>query len=402
MGKALDIAIAGAGIGGLASGAFLARAGHKVTLFDQFEKPRAVGSGLMLQETGLSVLAELGLRNQIDALGSKIARLWGLTGASGRAVLDVRYEKLRANLYGLGVQRSLLFEQLLQTAIQNGAELVGETQIAGADANTGKLHTSTGRTLGPFNLVIDSLGVRSPLTKQPRRALPYGALWATLPWPEDSPFDANALEQRYYRSSKMTGVMASGRTAPNQPVSLTYFWSIRADQEATWRKAPLEQWKQEAAALWPDTQILLDQMRDHDQLTFARYQHRTHPNPVSGPRLVHIGDAWHAASPQLGQGANMALLDAFALFKALDAKEDIADSLLAFKHMRQTHVRIYQLMTWLFTPVYQGDSRVLPLIRDWLASPLSRIWPAPQFLAGMVSGAIGAPLGKVGLKPSKL
>jgi len=143
-------------------------------------------------------------------------------------------------------------------------------------------------------------------------------------------------------------------------------------------------------------------MRDHDQLTFARYQHRTHPNPVSGPRLVHIGDAWHAASPQLGQGANMALLDAFALFKALDAKEDIADSLLAFKHMRQTHVRIYQLMTWLFTPVYQGDSRVLPLIRDWLASPLSRIWPAPQFLAGMVSGAIGAPLGKVGLKPSKL
>ena len=399
MSKGLKIAIAGAGIGGLAAGAFLARAGHKVALFDQFEEPRPIGSGLMLQETGLSVLAELGLRNEIDALGSKIARLWGLNGASGRAVLDVRYEKLDTHLYGLGVQRSLLFDQLLQTAIQNGAELNGTTKIANADARTGSFLTSTGRTFGPFDLVIDSLGVRSPLTKQPRRALPYGALWVTLPWPEASPFDATALEQRYYRSRKMAGIMASGRTAPDTPTNLTYFWSIRADRETEWRTSSLASWKQEAAALWPETQILLEQIDSHDQLTFAHYRHRTHPNPISGPRLVHIGDAWHAASPQLGQGANMALLDAYALWKALDSHVDMSDSLLAFKRMRQTHVRIYQFMTWLFTPVYQGDSRVLPVIRDWLASPLSRIWPAPQFLAGMVSGAIGAPLGKLGLKP---
>ena len=68
---------------------------------------------------------------------------------------------------------------------------------------------------------------------------------------------------------------------------------------------------------------------------------------------------------------------------------DIA-MLVDYRRMRQSHVRLYQLMTWLFTPVYQ---------RDWLAAAISRIWPAPQFLAGMVSGAIGSPLGKLGSKP---
>ena len=68
--------------------------------------------------------------------------------------------------------------------------------------------------------------------------------------------------------------------------------------------------------------------------------------------------------------------------------------------MRQQHVRLYQIMTWLFTPVYQGDNRFLPWLRDWLAAPLSRIWPAPQLLAAKVAGAIGSPLKRLGLKTS--
>ena len=60
MSEARKIAIAGAGIGGLAAAAFLARDGHKVSVFDQFDAPRPVGAGLILQETGLTILGELG------------------------------------------------------------------------------------------------------------------------------------------------------------------------------------------------------------------------------------------------------------------------------------------------------------------------------------------------------
>jgi 2-polyprenyl-6-methoxyphenol hydroxylase-like FAD-dependent oxidoreductase len=117
--------------------------------------------------------------------------------------------------------------------------------------------------------------------------------------------------------------------------------------------------------------------------------------------MVHLGDSWHAASPQLGQGANMALLDACALARAIGRKQDVRDALADYARMRAGHVRLFQLMSFLFTPVYQSDSAILPWLRDWLAAPVSRIWPGPQVLAAMVSGGLGAPLWRMGLKPGR-
>ena len=119
MGKRLEIAIAGAGIGGLALATLLAREGHQVRIFDQFDRPQPIGSGLMLQQTGLAVLECLGLRQEIDALGARIERLWGLTTPSMRPVLDVRYAKWRRDVYGLGVQRGLVFEALYKRIAKN-------------------------------------------------------------------------------------------------------------------------------------------------------------------------------------------------------------------------------------------------------------------------------------------
>lgn len=395
----LDIAICGAGIGGLATAILLARDGHRVRILDQFDEPRPVGSGLMLQATGLAVLEKLGLAGEITALGSRLERLWGVTTPSQRPVLDVRFKSLHPGLFGLGVQRPMLFASLYAAAQAERIEILTSKRVESVDAETGQIMLETGEFLTGFDLVIDALGVRSPLTRIPRKELAYGALWATLPWPDNSPFDAGALEQRYRAARQMAGVMASGRTSRTSPLSLTYFWSIRCDSEETWRAAPLDDWKTEAEALWPDTRRLLDQINSHDQLAFARYRHRTHANPVGGPRLVHIGDAWHAASPQLGQGANMALLDAWALAMAMRDQPDTSAALARYRKLRSTHIDLYQLMSWLFTPVYQGDGRLMPFLRDHLAAPLTRVPPAPKLLAAMVSGAVGSPLKRLGLRP---
>ncbi len=88
----------------------------------------------------------------------------------------------------------------------------------------------------------------------------------------------------------------------------------------------------------------------------------------------------------------MALLDAWALAKALREAESLPAALAAFVAMRRSHVRRYQRMSAWFTPVYQSDSRVLPWLRDWLAGPLSRAWPVTRIQAAMVAGTIGAPL----------
>lgn len=149
-------------------------------------------------------------------------------------------------------------------------------------------------------------------------------------------------------------------------------------------------------ALWPACAPLLDQIEDAQQLTFARYAHRTLPRPVESA-LIHLGDAWHSASPQLGQGANMALLDAWALARGLARNEAVDAALAETVASRRRHVRLYQALTWLFTPVYQSDSRALPFLRDRLAGPLSKLWPATAIQAAMVSGLIGDPLAKLDL-----
>lgn len=400
MATPLSIGIAGAGISGLAAAAFLAREGHRVTVFDQFEIAGPVGSGLILQETGLTILHELGLRTEAEALGAPIRRLYGLSNPSGRTVLDVRYESLRPALMGVSIQRPALFNLVHGAALAAGARLVPSTRITAANPNDATLVDSGGGVHGPFDLIVDALGVRSVLASSPRRDLPYGALWATLPLPKSGAFHEDALEQRYEAASRMAGVMPSGILAAGQPKTVTYFWSIRGDQHEAWRAAPLTHWRDAALALWPETEPLLAPLKTHSDLTFARYSHRTHWPAVSG-RMVHLGDSWHAASPQLGQGANMALLDACALARAIGRKQDVRDALADYARMRAGHVRLFQLMSFLFTPVYQSDSRVLPWLRDWLAAPVSRIWPGPQVLAAMVSGGLGAPLWKLGLKPGR-
>lgn len=75
---------------------------------------------------------------------------------------------------------------------------------------------------------------------------------------------------------------------------------------------------------------MLSQVHDPGQFVFASYQHRALTSPIA-TALVHLGDAWHATSPQLGQGANMALLDAVALGRAMAEAPTVGDALVAYQ-----------------------------------------------------------------------
>ncbi|GGB41085.1 glutamate synthase [Sphingomonas metalli] len=398
----LEIAIAGCGPAGLAAALLLHRDGHRVTLFDRFEAPRPVGSGLMIQPTGLAVLGQLGLAEALLDHGARIARLHGEAGSSGRVVLAVRYAALgkRAG-FGVGVHRATLFALLHgavtgeRIAIETGCAVTGSALLGNGRR---RLLLDGGRSEGPFDLVVDALGTRTPLAPPCGRALAYGALWGTLDWPADGGFDPAALEQRYRRASVMVGVLPIGRPPGEERAQAAFFWSLRADRLEAWKAAGLAAWKAEVRTLWPATEPLLDQIESPDQLTFARYAHRTLPQPAE-PGLIHLGDAWHSASPQLGQGANMALLDAYALALALRKAADVPAALAGTIARRRGHVRLYQALTALFTPVYQSDSRALPFLRDRLVGPLSKLWPATLIQAAMVSGTIGHPLRRLGLEP---
>lgn len=395
----LSIAIAGCGPAGLSAALLLARDGHHVTLFERFERPAPLGSGLILQPTGLAVLAALGLAPSMLALGQRIDRMLGRACPSNRVVLDVRYGALRGQRFGLAVHRASLFAVLFDAVRAAGLEIETGCEIIGSDvAADGRraLILTSRRRIGPFDLVVDSLGASSRLAGTSGRLLPYGALWASLDWPAGTTFDAHALEQRYRRANVMIGVLPLGRVPGLDARQTAFFWSLRADDFEAWRQRGLTAWKDEVLAIWPQTAPLLDQIADRDRLVMARYTHKTLHSPVASG-LAHIGDAAHATSPQLGQGANMALLDSFALALALREAPSIADALASYSRRRRRHVRLYQAMSWMFTPFYQSDSRLLPAVRDRLVGPLARTWPAPTVLAALVAGLFGRPLHAIGL-----
>ncbi|MEO7825585.1 MAG: FAD-dependent monooxygenase, partial [Allosphingosinicella sp.] len=75
--QSLDIGVAGCGIGGLGAALLLARDGHRVRLYERFEAPRPVGSGLIVQPTGLAVLDRLGLASALTGAAAPIERLLG-------------------------------------------------------------------------------------------------------------------------------------------------------------------------------------------------------------------------------------------------------------------------------------------------------------------------------------
>lgn len=395
--RGLDIAVAGCGPCGMAAALLLQRSGHQVTLFERFDRPRAVGSGLMLQPTGMAVLAELGLLGDAIQHGARVDRLFGMAG--DRVVLDVRYSALkRSSTFGIGIHRASLFAILHDAVLRSGMTIHTDHEIIESAANGAgrSLHWRKGKSRA-FDLVVDALGTRTPLAPPAGRNLAYGALWASLDWPMDAGFDPHTLEQRYRRASVMAGVLPIGTPPGRSKPQAAFFWSLRADQLESWRTTGLSAWKDRAAALWPNCGTLLDQLIDAGQLTFARYAHRTLATPAS-PALIHVGDAWHSASPQLGQGANMALLDAWALARGLNDAASVSEGLQRAISLRRRHVRIYQWLTALFTPVYQSDSRLLPLIRDGVVGPLSKLWPATVIQAAMVSGLVGDPLRPLGLE----
>lgn len=397
----LDIAVAGAGPAGLAAALYLHRAGHRITIFERFSEPSPVGSGLILQPTGLTVLADLGLLNAILGLGNRIERLHGADAASGRTVLDVRYDARPGGRFGLAVHRAALFGVLYRAVRQAGIAVETGIELDRLEAGERvRLVCGDGRDIGPFDLVVDASGSRSKLRRhvaQPvePRPLAYGAFWTSLGWRGEG-FDEHALTQRYDRASVMIGVLPIGRPEPGGDKMAAFFWSLKPADAETVRARGLAAWKERVLSLWPDCAPYLAQIDSFDQLTLARYGHHTLKVPA-GRRLAVIGDAAHSTSPQLGQGANMALLDAAALSHALETSGRIEDALATYAGARRWHLRGFQALSSMFTPFYQSDSVLLPFIRDRLVALAARVPPAPQLLASMVAGTMVDPFRPIGL-----
>ncbi len=388
------IAIVGAGTTGLAAAGFLCAAGHEVTVVERFDEARPLGAGLMIQPTGLAILARLGLDRKLIALSAPIRRLDGRTH-KGRVIFDLNYTLLGPHLFGLGVHRASLFQVLFDHAVAAGARIVTGCEIDAVRAHADGTASiaGPGGEMGPFDLVIDASGRHSRLAEAHadiavNRPYPYGALWGVCRDPGQA-FAVDGLHQRYDGARVMVGALAIGKRPDAEDDHIAFFWSLaRRDLEAS-RAAGFEAWRDRVVGYWSDMAPFVAQFSGFEDLTWAEYGHKALRSRVKG-RLVFAGDAAHAMSPQLGQGANLGLIDAWALADAIGGAGDLDEALAHYQSARRGHLTFYHYASQWMTPFFQSDSSLAAFVRDLAFAPMCYTpWLRVEMmrtLAGMKTG----------------
>lgn len=320
---ALKITIAGAGIGGLATGVALARNGHSVRIAESAPEISEVGAGLQISPNGRAVLAALGLTGGLDAvaINARSARL--MDGPSGRQVTRLDLSHDEGPMVWSFIHRARLVELLLNAAraagavIETNAEITppgggsaldGDDLLIGADG----LHSKVRQILNP--------SVEPFFTRQ--------VAWRALIPDTDPVPDAEVH-------------MGPGRHLVSYPLAGGLRNIVAVEERVDWAE---EGWSHQDdpanlrsafSGFAPRVQDWLAQV-DTVHL-WGLFRHPVARNWSEG-RQVLLGDAAHPTLPFLAQGANLALEDAWVLCAAL-SKHDLPEALNRYQAVRQDRVR---------------------------------------------------------------
>jgi 2-polyprenyl-6-methoxyphenol hydroxylase-like FAD-dependent oxidoreductase len=170
----------------------------------------------------------------------------------------------------------------------------------------------------------------------------------------------------------MMGLLPVGSRPDNPARQLSFFWSLPTASIDRWREQGLVAWHEEAATLWPEAAPLLAHITDAGILMQASYRDTVLKRWQRGP-VVLVGDAAHAMSPQLGQGVNMALMDALALRDALRTEGNVVSALARYERERQAHASIYQFWSRWLTPLFQSERDTAAWLRDLTFIPMAKL-----------------------------
>lgn len=402
------LAIIGCGPAGLAFASAMVDSNYEIVILERTAQARATGSGFILQPTGLAIAEMLGIRLGLEQVGHRITRVTGRTVRGNHIVIDVDYSLIQKTPYSVGLHRATLFNALFNQVQNNNIPVITNCDIREyITLPNGKvqLKNNHGELLGPFDLVVDASGLKSTLRaqvfgKQSSKILKYGSLWAKLNLP-DGIFEKHILQQRFACSDLSIGIMPIGCESIGKPQQAALFWNIDSSKFDAVKSEGLNLWKESVVDLWPDCAGLLDQIESFEQLTLAQYRHHT-STPLYAPGIVFIGDAAHSTNPLLGQGVNMALVDAMTLAQALQCEEDLIKACKKYAQQRRWHIRTVQILASTLIPFYKSNDVSLATLRNYLFRPLSSLPYMNKFIALMVSGLITNPLKDLQQTPTRL
>ncbi|WP_369138669.1 FAD-dependent monooxygenase [Modestobacter versicolor] len=375
------VGIVGAGIGGLSTAAGLQRDGVEVTVFERAPGPRPAGSGLSLFGNGRTALDALGLG---DAIRSVTAAGPALLQAGQRRPDGRWLARTPASAVArLRVVHRADLHRVLLAALEPGTVRWG-TPVRGVVPSSGEvLGEVLGQTRGErFDVVVAADGIRSavragwPVDPGVRYA-GYAAWRGVTAAPVDLRGAAGETWGRGLRFG--AAPLADGRV----------YWFAVATMPARSPSGDEHARVQRLFGSWHDPVPELVAATPPDAVSRLDVEHLAGPLPTfRRERCVLLGDAAHAMTPDLGQGANQALEDAATLVALLRSPHrDVGTVLGQYDRLRRPRTQAVARRARSVGAVAQAAGRraavrdaVLPLVPAAVAArPLVRLqqWRPP-------------------------
>jgi 2-polyprenyl-6-methoxyphenol hydroxylase-like FAD-dependent oxidoreductase len=339
MTKALII---GGGVAGPALALFLADIGVTAEVYEAYPYTKDVGGGLNIAPNGMQVLAALGLADQLAAAAATTPVFY-FADASGRSLGTIPYGVVET--YGqpaVSMSRALLYEALADRMRTRGVRAEYGKRLVGVDETpTGVVARFADGTTATGDMLVGADGAKSVVRQHLLPGGPHAEYIGMVGIGGFTPREkVPAIAEREIDALTYTfgtNFFGYGGADKGMVMWWTNLWrghEYTGEELATLDEGAL---KQELLAQFDGFHEPIAQLITHSDRTIRHnvYDLLTLPTWHSD-RIMLIGDAAHAVSPNSGQGASMALEDAMLLARLL--RDTPATAFADFERARRPRV----------------------------------------------------------------